>query len=248
MGKGSQENRISLRTMRLYPQDINISTCAISLPWILNDTVMDMMYQKFPIYYQENFDFRRLVNIITADERAEIFCLPLGNKNVSSGLQIDYSTKDTKVFHKKIINNGDIEVGKLKSSFDNNILGFTLKDLNRHMLIISVLGMSKTTYSIGLLDTLWQKHKLSFLVIELAKSEYCAMIKAIPELQIFTFGKDDVLTMPINPFVPPKGVRIRQYKSVLKTVFSAGVSMLWRNHFLNCLKRHLITFTRSLDG
>ena len=224
-GGNSQEDKISLRTLRIPYQNINISESVMSLPWMLNDVILDKVYNDFPIYYQENFDFRRLFNIVTVDEASELFCLPIGTKYVANGLQIDYSSKDTKVFHKRIINSEGIEVGRLKSSFGDNTICFTLKDLNRHMLIVGVPGMGKTTYSVGLLDTLWRKNKLPFLVIEPAKSEYRAMVKAIPELQIFTFGKDDVSPMPINPFVPPKGVKIRQYKSVLKTAFSAGVSM-----------------------
>lgn len=224
-GGNSQEDKISLRTLRLFAQEINISESVLPLPWILNDVILDRVYNDYPIYYQENFDFRRLFNIVTVSEASELFCLPIGTKYVANGLQIDYSEKDVKQFHKKIINSGDIEVGRLKSSFGENTIGFTLKDLNRHMLIVGVPGMGKTTYSVGLLDTLWKKHKLPFLVIEPAKSEYRAMVKTIPELQIFTFDKDDVSPMPINPFVPPKGVKIRQYKSVLKTAFSAGVSM-----------------------
>lgn len=224
-GGNSQEDKVALRTLRMTERDINISESVLPLPWMLNDVILDRVYNDYPIYYQENFDFRRLFNIVTVDEASELFCLPIGTKYVANGLQIDYSAKDVKQFHKKIINSGDIEVGKLKSSFGDNTIGFTLKDLNRHMLIVGVPGMGKTTYSVGLLDTLWQKHKLPFLVIEPAKTEYRAMVKAIPELQIFTFGKDDISPMPINPFVPPKGVKIRQYKSVLKTAFSAGVSM-----------------------
>lgn len=224
-GGNSQEDKISLRTLHLAEHDINVLESLLPMPWMLNDVIMDKVYTDFPIYFPENFDFRRLFNIITVDEASELFCLPIGTKYVANGLQIDFSEKDAKVFHKRIINDGDIEVGKLKSSFGHNTIGFTLKDLNRHMLIVGVPGMGKTTYSVGLLDTLWQKHKLPFLVIEPAKSEYRAMVKSIPELQIFTFSKDDISPMPINPFVPPKGVKIRQYKSVLKTAFSAGVSM-----------------------
>jgi hypothetical protein len=150
--------------------------------------------------------------------------LPIGSRNVSNGLKIDYTYKNVKEFNKKIINSGDIQVGKLTSSFGENYLGFSLKDLNKHMLIVGVPGMGKTTYSIGLLNTLWEKY-IPFLVIEPAKTEYRAMVEVIPDLQIFTFGKDDISPMPINPFVPPKGVKIKQYKSVLKTAFSAGVSM-----------------------
>ena len=224
-GGNSVEDKISLRALRLSADDINIAESLLPMPWILNDVILDKVYSDYPIYYQESFDFRRLFNILTVNEASELFCLPVGTKYVANGLQIDYSEKDVKQFHKQIINSGDIEVGKLKSSFGENTIGFSLKDLNRHMLIVGVPGMGKTTYSVGLLDTLWQKFKLPFLVIEPAKSEYRAMLRVIPELQIFTFGKDDVSPMPLNPFVPPKGVKIRQYKSVLKTAFSAGVSM-----------------------
>ncbi len=76
-GGNSQEDKISLRTIELNRQDIDVYQCSITLPWMLNDVILDKMYQRFPIYYQENFDFRRLVNIITADESAEITQPPL---------------------------------------------------------------------------------------------------------------------------------------------------------------------------
>lgn len=220
-----QEDKIALRTMRLRPDEINIVSAFESLPWYLNDVVMDKLYREYPIYYSESFDFRRISNVITVDECSEIFRLPIGTKTTTSGLKIDYTYKDTREFNKKIVNAGDISVGFLKSSFDEINIGFSLKDVNRHMLIVGVPGMGKTTYSIGLLHTLWEKHHIPFLVIEPAKSEYRAMVEVIPDIQIFTFGKNDVSPMPINPFVPPDGVKIKQYKSVLKTAFAAGVSM-----------------------
>lgn len=45
------------------------------------------------------------------------------------------------------INAGDIEIGKLKSSSANTI-GFTLKDLAKHMLIVGTPGSGKTTFII----------------------------------------------------------------------------------------------------
>ena len=224
-GGVTQEDKISLRTLRLSPYEFDIKSSFAPLPWFLNDVIMDKLYAEYPIYYSENFDFRRISNVITAEECAEIFRLPIGTKYTTSGLKIDYTYKDTKEFHKKIIDAGDITVGFLKSSFDENSIGFSLKDINKHMLIVGVPGMGKTTYSVGLLHTLWEKHRIPFLVIEPAKSEYRAMVEVIPDIQIFTFNKNDVSPMPINPFVPPKGVKLRQYKSVLKTAFSAGVSM-----------------------
>lgn len=222
-GAGSQEDRIALRTLQL--PNIKVKETFEVLPWYLNDIIMDVLYNNYPIPYFENFDFRRLSNIITAEEASIIFCLPIGSKTTTRGLKIEYTYKDSKEFHKKIVNAGEIEVGRLKASFDDDIIGFNKKDINKHMLIVGVPGMGKTTYSIGLLHTLWEKYGLPFLVIEPAKSEYRAMIEVIPDIQIFTFGKDDVSPMPLNPFVPPAGVKIKQYKSVLKTAFTAGVSM-----------------------
>lgn len=222
-GASLQEDRISLRTLQI--PDVDIKATFEVLPWYLNDAIMDYLYSNYPIPCFENFDFRRLSNIITAEEASIIFSLPIGSKTTTRGLKIEYTYKDSKEFHKKIVNAGDIEVGKLKASFDDDIIGFNRKDINKHMLIVGVPGMGKTTYSIGLLHTLWDKYKLPFLVIEPAKSEYRAMIGVIPDIQIFTFGKNDVSPMPLNPFVPPKGVKLKQYKSVLKTAFSAGVSM-----------------------
>ncbi len=225
-GGGFGQDKISLNCVDIYNAGVSFNAVFDSLPWFINDVSMDALYSNFPIYYDLGFDFRRLVNVITAEEGAEIFCLPIGCHGVTSGLKIDYTIKEAKEFSKQIINTGDIPVGRLKSSFSNSDIYFNRKDINKHMLIVGVPGMGKTTYSVGLLHTLWEKFKIPFLVIEPAKTEYRAMLEVIPDLQIFTFGKNDVSPMPINPFVPPKGVKIKQYKSILKTAFAAGVSMV----------------------
>ena len=72
---------------------------------------------------------------------------------------------------------------------------------------------------------LWKEHHIPFLVIEPAKNEYRAMIDSIPDIQVFTPGKDFISPYIINPFIPPKNVKLQSYKTVLKTAFSAGVSM-----------------------
>ena len=72
----------------------------------------------------------------------------------------------------------------------------TQKDLAKHMLVVGTPGSGKTTFSVGLLDRLWKEHKIPFLVIEPAKNEYRALVQSIPELQVFTPGKNF-----ISPFV-----------------------------------------------
>lgn len=220
------EEQIALRVIDISDENIDLIKGFESLPWIINDIIMKLIKYNYHIATNSNFDVRRLSNIITSEECSEFFRLPIGSRNTTKGLYIDYTYKDAKKFHRNIVNANTIEVGKLKSSFGNDIIGFTKQDINKHMLIVGVSGMGKTTYSIGLLHTMWEKYHIPFLVIEPVKSEYRAMIKIIPDIQIFTFGKDDVSPLPINPFIPPKGVKIKQYKSVLKTAFSAGVSMV----------------------
>jgi DNA helicase HerA-like ATPase len=93
------------------------------------------------------------------------------------------------------------------------------------MLIVGVPGSGKTTFSVSLLDRLWKNHGIPFLVIEPAKNEYRALIQSIPELQVFTPGKNFISPFVFNPFVPPENVRLETYKSTLKTAFAAAVSM-----------------------
>ena len=107
----------------------------------------------------------------------------------------------------------------------NNAIGLSLKDLAKHMLIVGTPGSGKTTFSVGLLDRLWKEHHIPFLVIEPAKNEYRALVQSIPDLQVFTPGKNFISPFVFNPFCPPKNVRLETYKSTLKTAFAAGVSM-----------------------
>ena len=162
--------------------------------------------------------------IITSEEAAAFFRLPIGDDRVNAGLMVNETGKASKTYSQNLINAGDIEIGKLKSSSANSI-GFTLKDLAKHMLVVGTPGSGKTTFSVGLLDRLWKDHHIPFLVIEPAKNEYRALVQSIPELQVFTPGKNFISPFVFNPFVPPKNVRLETYKSTLKTAFAAGVSM-----------------------
>lgn len=198
----------------LYPQ-----------PWIISDVLLNLN-RNTSIWgsgYVSN-SLYRFPFIITADEAALFFRLPIGDDKINAGLDVNETGKASKTYSQNLINAGDIEVGKLKSSTDNSI-GFNLKDLAKHMLVVGTPGSGKTTFSVGLLDRLWKDHHIPFLVIEPAKNEYRALIQSIPELQVFTPGKNFISPFVFNPFVPPKNVRLETYKSTLKTAFAAGVSM-----------------------
>ena len=99
-------------------------------------------------------------------------------------------------------------------------------DLTRHGFIVGKPGSGKTTFALGLLFRLYNhKNRYPFLAFEPAKTEYRSLLERIPELQIYTPGRQDVAPIQLNPFLPPKGVRLEQYQQNLEAIFSMALSM-----------------------
>ncbi len=195
-------------------------------PWILNDrlkkTGRDMAAFGTVGMYQAMY---RIAYIASVEELSGLFSLPIGNQRIYAGLPINDSEGMNRNYGDDLINSGDISVGTMKSGGGRNTIGISLQDLTKHMLIAGTPGSGKTTFSVSLLDRLWKEHHIPFLVIEPAKNEYRALVQSIPDLQVFTPGKNYISPFVFNPFVPPKNVRLEAYKSTLKTAFAAGVSM-----------------------
>lgn len=214
----------NLKFVTLSLKDIDVENNLYPLPWAANEIIINTQRE---LWNNTNIsaNLYRLPYLISADESSEFFRLPIGNKDISAGFKINETGRNSKTYSQNIINSGDIELGILKSSSDKNSIGLSLKDLAKHMLIVGTPGSGKTTFSVGLLDRLWKEHHIPFLVIEPAKNEYRALVQSIPELQVFTPGKNFISPFVFNPFVPPKNVRLETYKSTLKTAFAAGVSM-----------------------
>lgn len=215
-----------LRLIDLDKSEVCKDSNFYPLPWAVNEFIVGKERNNI-IWTSGRFSSAlfRLPYVITAEEAAEFFRLPIGSDRISAGLKINESGKGNKNYSSNIINSGDITVGRLRSSAKGDTIGFSLKDLAKHMLIVGTPGSGKTTFSVSLLDRLWKNHKIPFLVIEPAKNEYRALVQSIPELQIFTPGKSSISPFVFNPFVPPKNVKLETYKSTLKTAFAAAVSM-----------------------
>lgn len=212
-------------------KSLNLSTrinndISIELLWVTKP-VLNQPYRANHIWSSGHIQnaFYRLPYIITAEEASEFLRLPFGNEYISAGLNVNKSDKSSKKYFKDIINSGDIEIGKLKSSSKGDSIGISLKDLAKHMLVVRTPCPGKTTFSVSLLDRLWKEHNIPFLVIEPAKNEYLALIQSIPDLQVFTPGKNFIFPIVFIPFVPPKNVKLESYKSTLKTAFEFAVSM-----------------------
>jgi len=197
----------------------------ISLPFQYGEIMLD--FQRNPsVYALRNFDtLCRFSSLIAIDEASEFFRLPIANDTIGAGFKVNETDRSGKTYRSDVIDSGDISIGQLMSSSEQHNIGINLKDLTKHALIVGTPGSGKTTFCVGLLDRLWKEHHIPFLVIEPAKNEYRAMLQSIPDLQIFTPGKNSISPFLFNPFVPPKNVKLESYKSTLKTAFAAAVSM-----------------------
>lgn len=247
----------NLRYVTLSRQEVDKENNFFPLPWAVNEMLLHR--DRNPNFWNNDYvspQLYRFPYIITSEEASDFFRFPIGTDRVSAGLVVNETGKSNKTYSKNIINSGDIALGVLKSSSGNDTIGLSLQDLAKHMLVVGTPGSGKTTFSVGLLDRLWKEHHIPFLVIEPAKNEYRALIQSIPELQVFTPGKNFISPFVFNPFVPPRNVRLETYKSTLKTAFAAGVSMstpldkIFEESINNCYSdfRWLDTYTVADKG
>ena len=250
-------NNSQLRIISLSPNDVRKDDNFYPLPWAVHELILSTERNSAIWNVEQNFNaFYSLPYIITAEEASEFFRLPVGSDTVHAGLVVNESGKASRTYADNVIGGGDIAIGTLKSSAHDASIGLSLKDLTKHMLIVGTPGSGKTTFSISLLDRLWKNHKIPFLVLEPTKNEYRALVQSIPNLQIFTPGKNFISPFVFNPFVPPKNVKLETYKSTLKTAFAAAVSMstpldkIFEETVNNCYSnfRWLDTYTSANKG
>ena len=227
------------------------------LPWAVHELILETERNSSIWSMGQNLGaFYNLPYMITAEEASEFFRLPIGSDSIFAGLSINESGKANRTYMDNVVGGGDIVVGRLKASSQNDTIGISLSDLTKHMLIVGTPGSGKTTFSVSLLDRLWKDHNIPFLVIEPAKNEYRALVQSIPYLQVFTPGKNFISPFVFNPFLPPKNVRLETYKNTLKTAFTAAVSMstpldkIFEETVNNCYSnfRWLDTYTSDDKG
>lgn len=209
----------SLATWQMGTGEVDWRRNLYPLPWAVLDALAGRLARTV------RTPLSRLPLVLLPEEAAELFRLPVGDARVAAGLVVNESSRRSKTYTPGVVNGGDLELGRLASSSAGNAIGVKLSDFAKHLLVVGTPGSGKTTFLVGLLDRLWREHGVPFLVIEPAKNEYRAMLRTIPELQVFTPGKSYISPFVMNPFLPPSGVRLETYKSTLKTAFSAGVSM-----------------------
>lgn len=251
----TDDAKTHLKILKLPPASVAKDTNFYPMPWAVHEIIQLQDRLDFFRSMQGTPSYFRLPFLLSAMEAAEILRLPIGNEAISAGLPISQAGQRKRTYAGNIINGGDLSIGKLRSS-PKDTIGLFINDLTRHMFVAGTPGSGKTTFSIGLLDRLWKEHGIPFLVIEPAKNEYRALVRSIPDLQVFTPGKYNISPFLMNPFVPPHGVTLEAYKYILKTAFAAAVSMtppldrIFDEALDNCYSDHgwLETYTIADGG
>jgi len=168
--------------------------------------------------------FRRMVHMVSDAEALTFFHTPIDDGTVT-GFEVNRIRMSRETFGKGVIDESSIQLGRLMGTGNSIIpFGAPLKGFTRHALVVGMPGTGKTTFSVNLLLQFY-KRGIPFLAIEPTKSEYRAMIDAVPELQVFTPGKNSVVPFIINPFLPPDGITLETFKPSLVSAFKAAFSM-----------------------
>ncbi len=199
-------------------------------PWILSDILINRA-REMSFWGGKNAPTQllRLRQLMTTRELRGTFKFPIDDGK-TIGLDSNKILANRERLHQSIISDGNFKVGVIQNASksgknDNAHAGIPLNDFTKHGLVVGMPGSGKTNFSLGMLLQFWNDFGIPFLAIEPTKSEYRSLIDGIPELQIFTPGKNTVSPYIINPFLPPTGVTVESYVPSLMSAFKAAFSM-----------------------
>lgn len=164
----------------------------------------------------------RLSTIVTLDEALTFFRVPFDDGRIRGIFSSTYAPSNETV-KDSVVDENNIVFGRSVSNMSHQI-GAGFKDFTRHALITGMPGFGKTTFSENILLQCYKKG-IPFLCIEPTKKEYRGMLDAIPDLQVFTPGNSNGVPFILNPFLPPEGVRVKNYQSSLFSAFQASMQM-----------------------
>lgn len=160
--------------------------------------------------------------LVTADEALMFFRLPYDDGKIV-GIKGTVFQSSNELLDPTVTDVKNVIFGKSASAGEMPI-GAPAKLFSQHALIVGMPGTGKTTFCVNLLLQ-FHKKGIPFLAIEPTKAEYRGLIDAVPGLQVFTPGNNNISPFILNPFIPPKGVRIEKYIPSLYTAFKAAFDM-----------------------
>ena len=201
------------------------------LPWAASETLI-ANYRNPSLWHIQvpPEPFRRLAMVGTVSEMKSAFCIPIDDGRIT-GIKVRKMQILREKLNSAIISEGNFKVGVIRNSANTGDegksvhAGIPLNQFTKHALIVGMPGSGKTNFSLGILLQFWKKFRIPFFAIEPTKTEYRALLDVIPELQVFTPGKNGVSPFIINPFIPPTGVTVESYVPSLTDAFTAAFSM-----------------------
>lgn len=221
-------DNVQYQTVNLSKEQISVKRDFLFYPWNLNQKLINY-YRNTPILRAlqcttQTKMLYRLPYFIFAQEATSFFRLPLGNQKIS-GIKVKEIMQKSQDLDERVLRKDNVKFGQLLEDEQSSAwVGCTKNTLTKHALVVGMPGTGKTTFSVHLLLQMYQ-NGIPFLAIEPTKTEYRALIDRIPDLQIFTPGKNRVSPFVINPFLPPKGITVEQYIPSLLSAFKAAFSM-----------------------
>lgn len=210
--------------INLSTEKLNLSESLLIYPWNINNL---LLYKYRNTRLQQSLatakTLGRLPYLLTADEAASFFRLPMYEKGMSA-LKSNMTHQDVEQFGSKVTDSSGIEMGAFPENPDSKIY-FPPGQFTKHGIIVGMPGSGKTTASIAILLQ-FARAGIPFLAIEPTKAEYRAMIDVLPDLQIFTPGNNAVSPFIINPFLPPQNIELEKYIPSLLSAFKAAFDMV----------------------
>lgn len=209
--------------VNLTAEKINLQRDFLYYPWNINRRLLQR-YRNVAAWQSGKIDasLYRAAYLMTLAETVNFFRLPEDHNDLV-GISIRKNMQASLQLNERVVRADNIIIGQLADNEDVSI-GCSPRALTKHMLVVGKPGTGKTTFAVNLLLQLYQRG-IPFLAIEPTKSEYRALIDAVPELQIFTPGNNSVSPFVINPFIPPKKISVEQYIPSLASAFKAAFSM-----------------------
>jgi DNA helicase HerA-like ATPase len=170
-------------------------------------------------YWANRQDLGRLPWIFSPDEVHSIFRLPIADRQGVWGLPSAPGVNDARRLTNLQPTEAEIHLGTLKLS---------KKQLTQHLLIAGVPGSGKTNTSLYLIETLWRQHRIPWMVLEPAKTEYRGLSSVAAlrdDILIFTLGDERTAPFRFNPFELPDGINLDSHMGALLDLFAVSMSM-----------------------
>ena len=165
----------------------------------------------------------RLRYLVDAAGASALFRFPISVRGGMPGIAVRQASPGFELgIRQQAAASDEIAVGQLPRG---GTAAIKVDHLTRHGLIVGFTGSGKTNTCLYLLDQLWRQHRIPFLVIEPAKTEYRGLLgqPGFDDLLVFTLGDESTAPFRLNPFELLPGVRVEAHLSALKACFNAAL-------------------------